>query len=115
LHYPQLSLQNAPDDKRISIGESMDRAECLYFFLPTVFDGVVARAVGTLALWSIVIEAADRVQRQLTERHSQIYIDEVAQLAGSGSTLQDMVCLVRKWHCRITMAYQTKQQLNQSR
>lgn len=109
LHYPQLSLQNAEPTRRINIGESMDRAECVYFYLPTIFDGGVARAVGTLAMWSAVIEAADRVHRGLPIRHTHLYIDEVAQIAGQ--TLSDVVSLVRKFHFRLCVAYQTKTQL----
>jgi hypothetical protein len=107
LHYPQLTHQ--PGKPSIDIGRALEERTVTYFNLNTLFDGAAARAVGTLALWSITAETAYRSAHRLPVVHTHCFIDEAHNLAG-GTSFSDAVCMVRKNNLRLQFCFQSSAQ-----
>jgi hypothetical protein len=111
LHYPQLT--DCPGKPTIDIAESIDKGYVTYFNLNTLFDGAAARAVGTLAYWSIVAETAYRTEHRLPVVYTHCMVDEAHNIAG-GKPFSDGVCMYRKNNLRLSFAFQSSAQMRQA-
>ncbi|QEG36214.1 TraM recognition site of TraD and TraG [Bythopirellula goksoeyrii] len=113
LDYPSLTRGEDPT-KRIDVDEALEDSQVLYFFLPTLQEPLAARAVGTLAAWTVINAAAYRQKTGQSKRNIPLVIDEAAQIV-HGQSFQDALVLSRKYGIRIHMLYQSEAQLRSSR
>lgn len=109
ISYRQLSHSDDAD-KNLDIAQALEECHVIYFFLPTLFEPLAARAVATLAAWSVIVESVSRKQRGLTPRIIHLFEDEFAQIA-AGRSFEDALVLSRKYGTRLILAYQSRQQL----
>jgi hypothetical protein len=84
-----------------------------YFNLNTLFDGAAARAVGTLAYWSIVAETGHRTDHRMPVVDTHCMVDEAHNIAG-GKSFSDGVCMCRKNNLRLSFAFQSSAQMRQA-
>lgn len=105
---------NPDPSQRIDIAEALEECHVLYFFLPTLQEPMAARAVGTLAAWSVIHAAAHRQKTGKAPRTIPLTIDEAAQIV-HGQSFQDALVLSRKYGIRISVLYQSEAQLKSSR
>lgn len=113
LDYEVLTRSNHAE-RLIDIDLALEQSHVLYFFLPTLQETLAARAVGTLAAWSVINAASHRKKRGLPTRTIPLVLDEAAQIA-HGQSFQDALVLSRKYGIRKHILYQSEAQLRSAR
>ena len=109
LEFPQLRRCEDPE-KRIDFAKVLEDSECVYFMLPTLLESLAARAIGTFAIWALIVECAKRrLDGTKERRYPHLIIDEVGQIS-AGKAFSDTLFLARKF-IQIFLAHQTTEQL----
>ncbi len=96
---------------RLNIGEAIESSAVVVFHIPSALRGEAARAVASMALWAVMVEAAHRTERGLPKRHVHLAVDEYSQVASSRSAVDSGLVLARKWSIAIWAVFQDDTQL----
>ena len=96
---------------QLDIGQAIDEAGVVVFHIPSALRGEAARAVGMMAIWSILVEAAHRTALGKSKRYIHVLVDEYAQVASSRSAVDSAMVLARKWGVAMWVVFQDDSQL----
>ena len=110
LRYPTIGIAPNPQEQH-SIGETIEYGGVSYFFLPTAIYGSTARAVGTFAAHTTMVEAADRLEQGKEPRVVHLAVDEFSQIASGRSNVEGQVTLSRKWGVQMHLVFQSREQM----
>lgn len=108
LNYDALTGKGA---KRLDIGDAIEQAGVVVFHIPSALRGEAAKAVASMAVWSVLVEAAHRTALGKAQRYIHLPVDEYAQIASSRSAVDSGMVLARKWGVSLWVVYQDDSQL----
>lgn len=100
-------------EDNLDLAIALEECQVLYFFLPTLQEGLTARAVGTLALWTLINQAAYRLKLGKPKRRIAVFMEEMAQIC-HGQSFADALTLSRKLGLHLFNSYQSEAQLRGS-
>ncbi|WP_186776390.1 TraM recognition domain-containing protein [Rubripirellula reticaptiva] len=95
-------------ERQLLIGQAIEEAALIYFFVPSGIEGGAARSIAAAANWCVMIEAALRFDSEAASKRTiHLVVDEFAQIASSGSTTESILNLARKWNVQLTLILQS--------
>ena len=103
----------ATQNDNLDFATCLDECQVFYFFLPTLQEGLTARAVGTLGLWTLINQAAYRLKLGKPKRRIAVFMEEMAQIC-HGQSFSDALTLSRKLGLHLFNSYQSESQLRGS-
>jgi|GEM_PF-3759418 len=95
----------------LNLGGAIEDSAVVVFHIPTALRGEASRAVASLLVWSVMVQAAHRSEQGLDPRYIQLAIDEYPTIAAAGGTVDSTLTLARKWNLHAWLIYQDDSQL----
>lgn len=110
-HLLRFDALTGKGSRRLDIGEAIEQAGVVVFHIPSALRGEAARAVASMALWSVLVQAAHRTALGLDKRYVHLAVDEYAQAASNRSAVDSGMVLARKWNISYWAVFQDDSQL----
>lgn len=109
LHYHALTGRCR---KRLDIGKAIEEGAVVVFYIPAALRGEAAKAVASMLIWSVMVQAAHRCEEGLPPRYPHIAVDEYPTVASSGSAVDSGLTMARKWNTAFWTVFQDDKQLD---
>ncbi|QDV73658.1 hypothetical protein [Botrimarina mediterranea] len=97
--------------KKLDIGEAIESSAVVVVYIPSALRVESARAVATMMIWSLLVQAAHRYEQGKPVRYLHVPVDEYAQVASSRSAVDSGMVLARKWSIAYYTVFQDDSQL----